>query len=128
MCCVSPGSRCRSWARFIGRLLNFGGGASPIFVKPIILSFREDITMSPIADLRDVRPLPVIAGRGTSFYERLVMRALEEMTLGGLVLTFPDGRCWVLGDPAAEISASLTVRRPDFFRKCVLQGDVGFGE
>jgi cyclopropane-fatty-acyl-phospholipid synthase len=61
-------------------------------------------------------------------YERLVVAALGEMTAGCLHLDLPSGETKVIGAPGAEVSALIRVRDAAFFRKCVLFGDVGFGE
>lgn len=63
-----------------------------------------------------------------SFYQRVVFGALERMTLGCLRIELPDGSRHVIGNPDAPLQAGLRVVRPDFFRHCVLYGDVGFGE
>ncbi len=67
-------------------------------------------------------------GRPTGFFERIVMSALEQMNLGSLQLTLPDGSQKIIGQRGAKVSASLRVVRPIFFQRCVLYGDIGFGE
>ena len=62
------------------------------------------------------------------FYQRAVMQTLERMTLGCLQLELPDGTKQIVGAPGAAISASVRITNWDFFRRCVLFGDVGFGE
>ncbi len=66
--------------------------------------------------------------QGPSFYERLVMGTLRKFPLGGLRMTLPDGREHRLGDPKSPITAEIRVTNQDFFRKCALYGNVGFGE
>ena len=61
-------------------------------------------------------------------YERLVLDALSAMTAGCLRLELPRGEVMVIGTPGAEVSARIRVLDPAFFQKCVLFGDVGFGE
>ena len=61
-------------------------------------------------------------------YQTLVLRALERMTAGCLRLQLPDGSSRTIGTPGAEVSAELRVLDPAFLKKCVLFGDVGFGE
>ena len=68
------------------------------------------------------------ARRSQSFYQSIVLNALEQMTLGCLRLEMPDGTHKIIGQPDAEISASVRIVRPEFFKRCVLFGDVGFGE
>src|SRR5262245_5054871 len=63
-----------------------------------------------------------------SFYERIVMQSLEQMTLGCLRLELPDGTRKTIGQPDAEIQANVRILRQKFFKLCVLFGDVGFGE
>ena len=61
-------------------------------------------------------------------YERLVVAAFDEMTAGCLHLDLPSGESKVIGTPGAEVSALIRGRDAAFFRKCVLFGEVGFGE
>jgi cyclopropane-fatty-acyl-phospholipid synthase len=75
-------------------------------------------------------PLPANASAGKSggFYRRIVLQSLQQMTLGCLQLELPDGTRIIIGQPGAEISARVRVLNWDFFRRCVLFGDIGFGE
>lgn len=50
------------------------------------------------------------------------------MTSGRLRLTLPDGQDIVFGTADESVEVRARVIREDFFRKCVLYGDVGFGE
>ncbi len=61
-------------------------------------------------------------------HERLVLRALEGMNRGLLLLTLPDGEVLRIGSNHAARSATLKIIRPEFFTKCILYGDVGFSE
>jgi cyclopropane-fatty-acyl-phospholipid synthase len=61
-------------------------------------------------------------------YQRLVVGALEKMTAGSLRLELPDGSEKTIGVPGSGVDATIRVRSVDFFQKCVLFGDVGFGE
>lgn len=67
---------------------------------------------------------PVSAG----LYQRLVLDAFAGMTAGCLRLELPDGTVTTIGTPGAATSAVIRVRDPLFFQRCVLFGDVGFGE
>ncbi|MEO7501214.1 MAG: cyclopropane-fatty-acyl-phospholipid synthase family protein [Gemmatimonadaceae bacterium] len=69
---------------------------------------------------------PTRVSRG--LYQRLVIEALGAMTAGCLRLDLPDGDTVVVGTPGSEVSAHIRVVNHDFFQKCVLFGDVGFGE
>lgn len=66
--------------------------------------------------------------RPAGLYQRLVLDALGRMTVGCLRLRLPGGEVRTIGTPGAETSATLRVLDPAFFQKCVLFGDVGFGE
>ncbi|HTL70373.1 MAG TPA: cyclopropane-fatty-acyl-phospholipid synthase family protein [Candidatus Eisenbacteria bacterium] len=62
------------------------------------------------------------------FSKSLVLKLLEPMNLGRLEMTLPSGQTRVYGSDAARGRARVVVRSDDFFRKCALYGDVGFGE
>ena len=69
---------------------------------------------------------------------RMVLASLREMKLGHLRVDLPEGSFVEFGSHAdalvrrmpAELSATahIRVRRPAFFSKCVLSGDIGFAE
>jgi cyclopropane-fatty-acyl-phospholipid synthase len=63
-----------------------------------------------------------------SFYERIVLQALARMTQGGLRLELPDGTRLVFGRPEDPRCAQVRIVNRGFFKRCVLFGDVGFGE
>jgi cyclopropane-fatty-acyl-phospholipid synthase len=65
---------------------------------------------------------------GADFYQRQVIRALEKMTAGFLRLELPNGAVKLIGHPGNAVQATIRVLDPVFFRRCVLFGDVGFGE
>lgn len=68
------------------------------------------------------------AEKSGGFYQRVVMQSLEQMTLGCLHLELPDGTKKIIGQPGANISANVRLINWGFFKRCVLFGDVGFGE
>jgi cyclopropane-fatty-acyl-phospholipid synthase len=69
---------------------------------------------------------------------RMVLRAFRDMPLGHLSMELPEGDTVDFGSPAdasarrlpCGLSASVRIRvkRPAFFSKCVLAGDIGFAE
>lgn len=84
-------------------------------------------------------PAAVSAFRGYAgpLSRRLVLRALGRLPLGHLRLDLPEGdhvdfgsrADGLLARPQALSSgANIRVRNPDFFRKCILGGDIGFAE
>ncbi|MGZ4033837.1 MAG: class I SAM-dependent methyltransferase, partial [Bacteroidia bacterium] len=62
-----------------------------------------------------------------SFYEKVILNLLSKMNLGTLNVTMPNGELVRLGE-GQEVIANIEVRNNDFFRRCVLYGDIGFGE
>jgi cyclopropane-fatty-acyl-phospholipid synthase len=66
--------------------------------------------------------------RSGGFYQRVVLQSLEQMTLGCLHLELPDGTKKIIGTPGANISANVRILDWNFFKRCVLFGDIGFGE
>ena len=57
-----------------------------------------------------------------------VVQALENWSVGRLTVGFPDGTARTFGSPGAEPHAAILVHRDAFFRRFVLQGDLGAGE
>jgi cyclopropane-fatty-acyl-phospholipid synthase len=57
-----------------------------------------------------------------------VRAALEHWTVGRLTVGFPDGTSRTFGAPGAEPHTAIRVHRDAFFRRFVLQGDLGAGE
>lgn len=62
------------------------------------------------------------------FYEKLVLRTFEGMHQGYMRIHLPDGRMYTYGNANAELQATIQVRSNNFFKKCALYGDIGFGE
>lgn len=64
-----------------------------------------------------------------NFHERLLLRSFSAFEEGALRLVYPDGSIRRLGNASSEFMAEIRFRNPDaFFRRCVLFGNVGFGE
>jgi cyclopropane-fatty-acyl-phospholipid synthase len=68
------------------------------------------------------------AEKSAGFYQRVIMDTLAKMTLGCLHLELPDGTNKIIGTLGAKISANVRIVRESFFKRCVLFGDIGFGE
>ena len=71
------------------------------------------------------------------FAERTVLAAFAGLSQGRLTIDLPDGSTRHFGGAGAaptEVApgvldhAFIRVRRPEFFRKCLLNGDIGFAE
>jgi cyclopropane-fatty-acyl-phospholipid synthase len=61
-------------------------------------------------------------------YESLIFRGMERMVRGYMEIELPDGRRRTMGNPADTVRASVQIRDPHFFKRCMLFGDIGFGE
>lgn len=63
------------------------------------------------------------------FYEKAVLKMLSKMRLGTLNLVLPNGVQITLGNgEEGGIVANAEIKSQDFFKRCVLYGDIGFGE
>lgn len=68
------------------------------------------------------------------FYRAATARALREMRHGRLTMALPEGEALRFGDGSNPrgarhgLDARLRVLREDFFRRCVLHGDIGLAE
>jgi len=71
---------------------------------------------------------PALRPETWGFYQRHVLRILRQLRQGFLTLTLPDGSVTSWGDPRSEFRASLRIKDTNFFKRCFLYGDVGFGE
>jgi cyclopropane-fatty-acyl-phospholipid synthase len=68
---------------------------------------------------------------GSSFYEKRVLGILTRMSRGKLRLTLPGGEEVEFGErgnSGSEATAHIRVVSSRFFKRCILYGDVGFGE
>ncbi|OCX54161.1 cyclopropane-fatty-acyl-phospholipid synthase [Mucilaginibacter sp. PPCGB 2223] len=63
----------------------------------------------------------------SGFYQDIVLKFLSRMEKGVLNLTLHDGETLSIGD-GRGISANITVKGEDFYKRCILYGDIGFGE
>lgn len=65
--------------------------------------------------------------RKKSFYESLVLGMLARMDKGRLNISLPEGEIYTIGN-GNGITANIEIKTPEFFKRCVLFGDIGFGE
>ena len=80
----------------------------------------EQVTHRPLAR-------PARAGE-SALAAALLQKYFEPMKRGRLEITLPSGRRLQFGDHPEELSAAFRIHNNAFFRKCILYGDVGFGE
>lgn len=64
----------------------------------------------------------------TGFYQKMIMSLLSKMDLGILHITLPHGETVTLGNGQGNVSATIDIKSHHFFKRCVLYGDIGFGE
>ncbi len=72
--------------------------------------------------------LPAAPAARPEIYQRIILRALANMTLGRLHLELPDRSRLHFGSGSDGVEASVRVNNPSFFKRCVMFGDIGFGE
>ena len=63
-----------------------------------------------------------------TFAAHFVLKALERLSIGRLTLHLPDGTVRHFGASGAQPTAQLDVLDPKFFRRVLLDGDIGFAE
>lgn len=62
------------------------------------------------------------------FYEKVIIDLLSKMQLGTLNLSLPNGQLIKIGNGEGNIEANVEIKDQYFFKRCVLYGDIGFGE
>lgn len=61
------------------------------------------------------------------FYESILLNAFNKMPNGKLNITMPNGTTFAFGKEASP-TANIAIKNDAFFKRCVLYGDIGFGE
>ena len=62
------------------------------------------------------------------FFRRLVLNSFAKLKLGRLQVMLPDGAKGVYGGLGAGVEARIEVTDENFFKRCVLNGPIGFSE
>ena len=62
-----------------------------------------------------------------NFYRSIILNLLSKMTKGKMNLTLPEGETITFGT-SDEVVANIIINNNVFFKKCLIFGDVGFGE
>ena len=62
------------------------------------------------------------------YCEKLINRYFEQMTEGKLKLIKPSGEVYIYGKEKSADSATIEISSYEFYTKCLLYGDIGFGE
>lgn len=68
------------------------------------------------------------SGFAEALFGVLLQKYFAPMQRGRLEITLPSGRRLQFGERPEELSASFRIHNSAFFRKCILYGDIGFGE
>lgn len=63
-----------------------------------------------------------------NIFERILLYHLRKMKKGKMTLVLPSGEELILGEEPGSDGAQMTINHTDFFRYCILYGDIGFGE
>ena len=63
-----------------------------------------------------------------SFAARFVLKSLARLTAGRLTVRLPDGTRCHFGPNGAERQAEIEIKDWGFFRRVLLDGDIGFAE
>jgi len=63
------------------------------------------------------------------FAERMVIKLLDKMPLGGLRLEYPNGEARHFGEAGAIVTARVFLKNEhEFFKRCAFYGNIGMGE
>jgi cyclopropane-fatty-acyl-phospholipid synthase len=65
--------------------------------------------------------------RTPGFYEKTILKLLSAMKKGRCIITLPTGELLQIGD-GDGVEAKVHITSDAFFKRCVLYGDIGFGE
>lgn len=62
-----------------------------------------------------------------TFYEKIIIELFSKMTIGGLQITMPNSEILNIGNNEKAL-ANIKINDANFFKRCVLYGDIGFAE
>ena len=62
------------------------------------------------------------------FYEKTILDIFFEMSKGKMEISMPNGEQIIIGTGDGHLNAAITIHNIKFFKRCVLYGDIGFGE
>jgi cyclopropane-fatty-acyl-phospholipid synthase len=69
-----------------------------------------------------------IARSSENIWQSIILEMLQKMNKGYIELTLPGGLTLEWGDRVAPVHAVVNINDNDFFQRCGLYGDIGFGE
>jgi cyclopropane-fatty-acyl-phospholipid synthase len=73
-------------------------------------------------------PAVAISTTNRGFYEKVILSLFSKMEMGTLTITMPDGEIIKLGNGEGNVAANIEIKDYAYFKRCVLYGDIGFGE
>ena len=73
-------------------------------------------------------PAVAISTTKRGFYEKVILSLFSKMEMGSLTITMPNGEIIKLGNGEGNVNANIEIKDYGYFKRCVLYGDIGFGE
>lgn len=64
----------------------------------------------------------------TGLWQKIILGMLQKMEKGHIEMTLPSGETLAWGNGKHPLRAKVTIRSNEFWKRCMLYGDVGFGE
>lgn len=64
----------------------------------------------------------------TGLWQKIILGMLQKMELGHIEMTLPSGETLAWGNGKHPLRAKVTIKSNEFWKRCMLYGDVGFGE
>ena len=62
-----------------------------------------------------------------NFQRKIILKLLTKMNHGKLTIRLPEGQTITIGK-SEKVHAHISISNNIFFKKCLLGGDIGFGE
>lgn len=86
--------------------------------------------MNALTDFeKEMVPQVTTAKATFGFAERMVVKLLKQMPLGGMRLEYPNGEVRHFGKPGAVVTARVFLKNErEFFKRCAFYGNIGMGE
>lgn len=64
----------------------------------------------------------------SSLWQKIILGMLQKMEKGYIEMTLPSGETLAWGNGKNPLRAKITIHSNEFWKRCMLYGDVGFGE
>ncbi|MFC4262568.1 class I SAM-dependent methyltransferase [Ferruginibacter yonginensis] len=63
-----------------------------------------------------------------NFYQKIILGMFQKMEHGQMRIDLPNAQTLYFGNDDGTLQANINIKTFDFFKRCVLYGDIGFGE